>query len=284
MNLFLKRYRQHGHDFDPAALVLKRALRVNTNKIDEETLVKRLIRKKIKLEKIPFLNSGYFYESDFSLGATPEYLLGYYYLQEASSQIPAIVLGSDKDDVVLDMCAAPGSKTTQLSEIMRGNGCIVAVDNHSPRINSLRNNIERLGCKNIVVVSKDANYIRDLGMTFDKILLDAPCSGNFMTDKSWFDRRKLHDFVEMQQEQKKLLRAAVGVLKDDGVLVYSTCTLEIEENEEVVEFALSLGLKLEPIDMGVGEPGLTVKTKECRRIWPESGMQPFFIAKFRKTV
>jgi 16S rRNA C967 or C1407 C5-methylase (RsmB/RsmF family) len=180
------------------------------------------------------------------------------------------------------MAASPGGKTTQLSQIMQNKGIIVAVDNNAPRTQALKNNIERMGCKNILVYIKDANYISDFKIEFDKILLDAPCSGNFCTDKTWFDRRQTYDFIEMQREQQSIVKAAVNVLKKNGILVYSTCSLEPEENEQVVEFALNLGLELIPINFPMGDKGLTKSTEGCLRIWPKSGMQPFFVAKFRK--
>lgn len=279
MNILLRRYRQLGKEVDPKAQ-LKKALRVNTLKIKEEELVARLKAKGIKLEKIPFLDYGYYYESKFSLGATPEYLLGLYYLQDASSQIPAMLFEFKDSDVILDMAASPGSKTTQLSQLTE---CpIIALDNNIARIAALRNNLERMGSKNVAVFVKDANYVADLGLKFDKILLDAPCSGNFCTDKGWFDKRNVHDFKDMARSQKSLIKAAFSVLNKGGTLVYSTCSLEIEENEQVAEYALSLGLELVPIEFQIGEPGLTDQTKGCLRIWPENGMQPFFIAKFKK--
>ena len=179
------------------------------------------------------------------------------------------------------MCAAPGSKTTQAAARMHNCGRIVAIDSNSPRLSALGNNLERCGVKNVVVYQKDAVFVADMGMKFDKILLDAPCSGNFMIDKDWFEKRTTADIKSMSRVQKGLLAAAVKALNPEGMIVYSTCSLEPEEDEEVIEWALSnLPVKLAQIDLEIGDEGLTAKTKLCRRFWPDkTGTQGFFIAK-----
>jgi NOL1/NOP2/sun family putative RNA methylase len=282
MNFFLSRYKKLGHDIDPEKIKLVPSIRVNTLKISEEELVKRLGTKQ-KLTKIPFTDFGYSVESDFALSSTPEYLHGYYYIQEAASQLPVQVLSPSQDDLVLDMCAAPGSKTTQLAQHMKNKGRIVAIDSNALRINALKNNLERCGVKNCVVYQKDAAHVDDLDVKFDKILLDAPCSGNFVADHGWFDKRSLEDIKRMAKGQKALLRAAVNVLKPSGTLVYSTCSLEPEEDEDVVGWALeNLPIKLLPTDLDVGDSGITAKTKLCKRLWPEkTSTQGFFIAKLQ---
>jgi NOL1/NOP2/sun family putative RNA methylase len=284
MNYFLSRYKKMGHEFDPNKIKLMPSIRINNLKIDEKTLLKRLRNNEIELKKISFLKYGYYVDADFSLGSTPEYLFGYYYMQEAASQIVAEVLDPKEDEVILDMCAAPGSKTTHLSQLMNNNGTIIALDSNMNRIQALNNNIERLGCTNIIVYRKDAKFADDLEISFDKILLDAPCSGNFATDPEWFEKRDLEGIKNNSIEQKKLISTAAKILKKGGTLIYSTCTLEPEENEYVVEYAIeNLGLVLEPIKLNVGERGTTEKTRLCKRFWPDtSGTQGFFIAKLRK--
>ena len=187
MNFFLRRYEQLGESFDPLDFQLRRSLRVNTLKISECDLVKRLKAKGVKLEKIPFLKDGYWYESEFSLGSTNEYLQGYYYLQEAASQLSVQVLNPKSGEYVLDMSAAPGGKTSQIASFMENKGLIVAADANVLRLDSLSNNLERLGVKIALIYKKDTRYIDDFGLKFDKILLDAPCSGNFAEDKDWFE-------------------------------------------------------------------------------------------------
>ncbi len=147
---------------------------------------------------------------------------------------------------------------------------------------ALKNNLERCGVKNCLSYQKDAVHAADLGMKFDKILLDAPCSGNFTTDSDWLEKRDLEGVRSMARTQKALLKSAVGVLKKGGVIVYSTCSLEPEEDEEVVEWVLdNLPLKLVGTELDVGDPGITERTVLCRRFWPDkTDTQGFFLAKF----
>jgi NOL1/NOP2/sun family putative RNA methylase len=283
MNIFLKRYSELGHDIDPEKIILKQSIRSNTLKLPEQALVDRLKKKKIRLKKIPFTEHGYWADADFALSSTPEYLHGYYYIQEAASQLPVQVLDPQKGESVLDMCAAPGSKTTQLAQHMFNTGSIVALDTKPFRLAALKNNLERCSVKNCLVYQKDAEHAQDLKMKFDRILLDAPCSGNFTTDPGWFDKRSLEDIRSMAKTQRALLKAAVRLMKPGSTLLYSTCSLEPEENEEVIGWALEkLPIQLEPIDLGIGEPGITEQTKHCRRLWPENtGTQGFFMAKIK---
>jgi len=284
MNMFLKRYKEMGHDIDPEAIDARQSIRVNTLKIDAPTLASRLKKKGVRLKKIPFTDHGYWADSDFALSSTAEYLHGYFYIQEAASQLPVKVLAPKKDDAVLDMAAAPGSKTTQLAQCMNNQGTIVALDSSSTRLTALKNNIERCGVKNTIIYQKDAAHADDLGTTFDSILLDAPCSGNFATDRSWFDKRSIDGIKQQAKVQRELLRAAANVLKPGGTIVYSTCSLEKEEDEDVIAWALDkLDLKLADTGLKVGESGATPETRLCRRLWPDTDKtQGFFLAKLRK--
>lgn len=291
MNIFLQRYQEIlGDEYKKLLNVkLKTCIRVNTLKIEEKAIVERLKNKKIILNKITFTDYGYFVESKFSIGSTPEYLQGYYYTQEAASQLPVQILAPKKEDLVLDMAAAPGGKTTQIAQYMENKGALIAVDNSHPRLLALKNNIERCGVSNSIIYKKDSKFVCDLNLKFDKIMLDAPCSGNFINDIKWFDRRDLEDFAEIAKLQKQLLKAAVEVLKPKGTLVYSTCSMEPEQNEEVIDWALrNLDIKVENIEISVGSPGLTEfqgkkyseEVKKCIRMWPhKTGTQGFFIAK-----
>lgn len=289
----IQRYNELGERFNPADVSIKSSLRVNTLKIQEKELISRLTKKKVKLEKIPFVDNGYYYRSNFSLGATPEYLQGYYYLQEGASQLPVKALDPKPNEKVLDMAAAPGSKTTQMAQFMQNKGTIVALDTNIKRLETLRNNLERLSVTNTLIYKKDARFADDLGIKFDKVLLDAPCSGNFCIEKEFFKKRNVQDFKLKAKTQKELLRAAVKVLKKGGVLVYSTCSLEPEEDEEVIDWLLKKYPEMKPEDTGlnVGDEGLTEifekqlnpKIKMTRRLWPhKTGTQGFFIAKLVK--
>lgn len=293
MNPFLERYKQLGADFNPEGIVIEPALRVNTLKIDEKKLIERLKTEKVVLKKIPFLDFGYHYSAEFSLGATPEYLLGYYYLQEAASQLPVQVLKPLPGESILDMAASPGSKTTQIAQYMKNKGKIIALDDNTRRLAALRNNLERCGVTNCVVYKKDARFSSDFGLEFDKILLDAECSGNFALEKDFFEKRSLETVKEKAKLQRELLKAAVKVLKKGGVLVYSTCSLEPEENELNINWLLSKfdNLSLEETGIELGDEGLVEvfgekldpEIKKCRRFWPhKTGTEGFFIARMRK--
>lgn len=284
MNFFMHRYKKLGHTLD-LKFRSKTYLRINPLNIAPKTLIKRLNDKEIILKKVPWLKHGYEIDSDFSAASTTEYLLGYFYIQEAASQAVAEILNPKSTDLVLDMCAAPGSKTTHLSNLMNNEGVIIALDSNLPRISALNNNLERLKCKNVIVYRKDAKFADDLEKEFDKILLDAPCSGNYTIQDDWFEIRSPDDLLNMQREQKKLILTALTLLKPGGTLVYSTCSLEKEENEDVIEYALNKfdDIKLEPIKLSAGQSGVTKNTKLCKRFWPDTeGTQGFFIAKLKK--
>ncbi|MEM4336837.1 MAG: RsmB/NOP family class I SAM-dependent RNA methyltransferase [Candidatus Woesearchaeota archaeon] len=295
MNRFLKRYSAFLDVKKLKNLKIPKAIRINTLKIDEETLLRRFLREKVIVEKIDFLDYGYsIKESRFSLGSTPEFLLGYYYIQEAASQLPVQVLMPLSTDIVLDMAASPGGKTTQIAQYMENKGVLVAVEKEKHRLDSLISNIERIGVKNCIVYNIDASNIHTLNMQFDKILLDAPCSGNFLTDPKWFDKKSVNGFAERRELQKKLLAAGIRALKKGGILVYSTCSFEPEENEEVIDWALrSLPINIEKIELQIGAPALesfegkkfSKELQKCIRIIPyERNTQPFFIAKLSKTI
>ncbi len=285
---FLDRYRQLGWEFKPVRP--KQAIRINCAKHDEAEVVRRLRSKGVHLEKIPFLNSGYWVKrSKFSVGATVEYLLGLYSLQEAAAQIPAAVFSNLKDKSVLDACAAPGGKTVQMADLMRNTGSIIALDVEKQRLKALCNQLERCRVSNSVVYLKDARDAGWLGQKFDRILLDVPCSGNFAGDSKWFSRRTLEDVEKNASLQRELLAESEKLLNIDGEIVYSTCSLEPEEDELNIDWALrNLNLTVEKLDC-YGTNGVTdvfgrklePSVEDCHRIWP--GLtQGFFVCKLKK--
>lgn len=298
MNVFFERYKQlFGKDFEGldkfVNYKLPQSIRVNTLKIDEKKLLERLQKEGVELEKIPFVKNGYYVKkSRFSLGAAPEYLFGYYYLQESAAQVPAEVLDPKPGETILDCCAAPGGKTTQLSQLMQNKGTIIALDVEYGRLRALQNHIERMGCKNIVVFEKDASKIAEFVMKFDRILLDAPCSGNFLSEKGWLEKRNIKDFEERSKIQKELMKSALNALKSKGTLVYSTCSIEPEENESVIQYALDgFNVELEDIKLKIGSKGLTKAfnkefdksmAKTIRFLPNNTKTQGFFVAKMRK--
>jgi NOL1/NOP2/sun family putative RNA methylase len=285
---FIKRYEMLGWKYEDVKP--KQAIRINSMNVEEEHVIKRLESLGIKLEKIPFLKSGYWVlRSEFSVGATAEYLLGYYSIQEAAAQIPATLFTELKDKIVLDACAAPGGKTVQLADLMENSGAIIALDFKLQRLTALTNHLERCGVKNTVVYNLDARKASRLGVKFDRVLLDVPCSGNFSTDKEWFNRRTIGDVKRNAKLQKEILAEASKVLGDNGEIVYATCSLEPEENELNIDWAIkNLNLQAEEINC-YGEKASTkifgkqldASIEKCRRIWPGK-TQGFFVCKLKK--
>ncbi len=291
MNFFLERYEQLGETLAPP-IELRQSLRVNTLKITDAVLIQRLSALGVSLEKIPFTRHGYYYSSNFSLGAITEFLLGYFYLQEAAAQVPVELLDLNKEDIVLDMCAAPGGKTTQIAQVMQNKGAIIAIEKKRHRLISLKSSLERMGVSNTAAYLFDANDARFLGIEFDKVLLDAPCSGNFVTDRNWFNKKSFEGIQRMAEMQKSLIKSALSVLKKDGILVYSTCSLEPEENELNMEWMLKhFKVVIEKTNLKIGSEGLTKVfgrkldpyIANCRRFWPnKTKTEGFFIARIRK--
>ena len=284
---FLHRYRKLGWTYEEVKL--ERAIRINTMNAQQERVIERLRQRGVRLERISFLPQGYWVRSRFSVGATVEYLLGLYSVQEAAAQIPATLFGELAGRKVLDACAAPGGKTVQLADLMRNTGLIVALDVRKQRLTALANQLERCRVKNTVVYDLDARRISELDRKFDSVLLDMPCSGNFAADKAWFRRRTLTDVERNAKLQREILAEATKVLDEDGEIVYSTCSLEPEEDELNIDWAVkSLRLEVGEVDC-YGQEALTKvfgkrldsSVSRARRIWP-GRTQGFFVCKLRR--
>jgi NOL1/NOP2/sun family putative RNA methylase len=285
---FVSRYKKLGWRFEN--IKPRQAIRVNTMNVKETNVVDRLRERGVELEKIPFLDNGYWIrESKFSVGATSEYLLGLYSIQEAAAQIPVTLFTELEGKTVLDACAAPGGKTVQLADLMDNTGAIVALDVDRSRLTALTNHLERCRVSNTVVYKMDARQASQLKIKFDRILLDVPCSGNFATDENWFRQRTIDDVKRNVTLQKEILTEAVKVLKDDGEMVYSTCSLEPEENELNIDWAVrKLNLQTEKIDCHSEKAPTNIFGKQlhgsienCKRIWP--GLtQGFFVCKLKR--
>jgi len=287
---FVNRYEKLGWKYENVKL--KQTIRTNTINTKEVDIIKRLKSLGIKLEKIPFLKNGYWIcHSEFSVGATSEYLLGLYSIQEAAAQIPATLFTELKDKTVLDACAAPGGKTVQLADLMQNTGTIIALDVRKQRLTALSNQLERCRVKNTIAYNMDARQASQLKLRFDRILLDVPCSGNFATDRDWFNRRTIKGVEKNAKLQREILTEAANVLKDDGEIVYSTCSLEPEENELNIEWAIkNVNLQVEKISC-YGEKAptnifgkqLDSSVENCGRIWPGQ-TQGFFVCKLKRRV
>ncbi len=284
---FTGRYEQLGWKFNDVEP--RQAIRINVTNATGKNLEERLESLGIVLEKIPFLEAGYWVrKSRVSVGATAEYLLGLYSIQEAAAQIPATLFTSLRNKMILDACAAPGGKTVQLADLMGNTGAIVAVDVNKRRLASLSNHLERCRIGNTVVCLLDARRASELNLKFDSILLDVPCSGNFSTDKNWFKQRTLGDVHRNARLQREILAEARKCLKESGEIVYSTCSLEPEENEMNMDWAIrNLDLEIESVN-SFGQEGLTDifgtpladSIKKSKRIWPGE-TQGFFYCKLK---
>ncbi|MBN2364830.1 MAG: NOL1/NOP2/sun family putative RNA methylase [Calditrichaeota bacterium] len=234
----------------------------------------------------------------YPIGKSLSHFLGHFYIQDIASMLPPRILEPVPGDTVLDMSAAPGSKTTQMAIMMKNSGFILANDIVQKRLRALINNLIRLGIVNTAVVK---NYGESFGNqyfeTFDKILLDPACSGLGTLHKnpevlSWWT---LNHVTRLASSQRSLIASAIKSLKPGGLLVYSTCTLTPQENEEVVDFALrEFPVELVPFEIPelVSRPGLTQfkaqnylpELELTRRLYPfENQTEGFFLAKMRKT-
>ncbi|MHA2008466.1 MAG: RsmB/NOP family class I SAM-dependent RNA methyltransferase [Promethearchaeota archaeon] len=216
-------------------------IRVNTLKIKVDNLKKRLEQKGFKLESIKGIPYGFtVVKETYNLGSTHEYLQGYYYLQNVASMYPAIILDPKPIDTVIDMCAAPGSKATHLAQLMDNKGTLVLIDRNRSRIPALKINIQRLGITNSTVLNFDSVNLHKLNIKADKILLDAPCTGEGLIrqDISRKKSKNLRDIKKLASIQKNLLISGLKSLKPNGLLLYSTCSIAPEEDEMVINDVL----------------------------------------------
>jgi NOL1/NOP2/sun family putative RNA methylase len=210
----------------------KQYIRTNTIKISSADLEKKLTSKGFQLKQTWIQDVFAIEKSSFPLGATTEYLLGYYYIQDLSSCVAVQALDVRENQTILDMASAPGGKTTFVAQKMKNSGCIIAIDINSARINSLKFNIARCGVMNCCIYRMDSKHVTDLNIKFDRVLLDAPCSceGVIMRDKSRKTSHTTHDIEHCVSYQTALIEAAVKVVRPGGLLVYSTCSFAPEEN------------------------------------------------------
>ena len=274
---------------------LRRSIRVNTLKISVPDLKKKMVNWKFK--KIPWCKNSFWIEHKTGrrdIGNTMEHGLGYIYVQESASMIPAVVLNPKQDEIILDMCASPGSKTTQIAELMKSKGLLVANDISQLKINPLSVNLQRMGITNSIITMMKGQFFRNL--EFDRILVDAPCSGTGAIRKSLKTLRIWNPAMIRQfaRTQKQLIETAFRNLKKQGTLVYSTCSLEPEENEAVVDFLIKKykNAKLQDIKLNIKRSSAILEfkkqkysseIKKCLRIWPQDNdTEGFFIAKIKK--
>jgi len=281
-------------------------IRANTLKVRRRELAKALMNRGVNVEPLAAWSKVAMkvYDSPVPIGATPEYMAGHYMLQAPSSMMPVMALGALPGDKVLDMAAAPGGKTTHIAQDMRNQGLLVANDSKKHRLTSLSSNLQRLGVTCAVVSNYDGRVLPNVMTGFDRVLLDAPCSGlgviardhSIKTDKS------SEDVIKMCAIQKQLALAAIDCLDANStspggaVFVYSTCSVAVEENEAVVDYILAHRcvklVRVHPEGAeDVGQPGFVRHRHRrfhpscslTRRFYPHMhNMDGFYVAKFKK--
>lgn len=272
-------------------------IRVNTLKAVRKDLAQTMITKGVSLKPIKWSKVGLvIYESKIPIGATPEYLAGQYMLQSAASFLPVLSLDPQPNEEVLDMCAAPGGKTTYIAALMKNTGCVHANDKNAERIHALDANIHRMGVRNCVISNLDGVAIPTLPLKFDRVLVDAPCMGLgvIAKDRSIKSSKDEKDMQVCIDIQIKLLLAAIDAvdISKAAIIVYSTCSISVEENEAIVDKALKKRF-VKVLDSGLefGKEGFTrYRGKEfhpslrlSRRYYPHAhNIDGFYVCKLHK--
>jgi 25S rRNA (cytosine2870-C5)-methyltransferase len=274
-------------------------IRTNTLKTRRKDLAAALIKRGVSLD--PLANWSKvglkIVESPVPVGATPEYLAGHYMLQSAASMCPVMALSPQPNERNLDMSAAPGGKTSYMAQLMKNTGWIVANDLSVERQKATVANLHRLGVKNVLTCAQDGRKM-NFQNRFDRILLDAPCSGLgvISRDPSVKVQRTINDVKNCAHLQKELLLAAIDALKwkntTGGVMVYSTCSVSVFENEEVVQYAVQKrDIQIIETGLDFGTPGFTRYQQKrfhpsmalTRRFYPHTvNMDGFFVCKIKK--
>ena len=291
----------------------KFALRLNRDKISKEHFEKIA---PFELSEIPWIDNGYYYGSEDRPSRHPFYYAGLYYLQEPSAMTPANVLPVYRGERVLDLCAAPGGKTTELGAKLHGKGFLAANDISAPRAKALLKNVEVFGIPNSLILNEVPAKIAEVFPEFfDKILVDAPCSGEgmFRKDPDAMKAWKPDKPIECAKIQKEIVLQAAKMLRPGGMMLYSTCTFSPEENEQMMAFLLKErpDFRIMPIEnryegFGEGRPELLrdewcpgelweedefsvltddqrASLKHCVRIWPHRmGGEGHFLALLKR--
>ena len=289
---------------------LRKSIRVNTLKISVDELINRFNHFGLSLQPIPWCSEGFWLDwgeslkdeacdvqtnvaQDISLGNMLEHLQGLFYIQEASSMLPPMALLQtlqlDKSVTILDLAAAPGSKTTQLAALINNKGLILANEKSASRVKILHSNLVRCGISNTCISQFDGNKLNHrLSNCFDYVLLDAPCGGEgtVRKDPTALKNWSLVKVQEIAGLQKQLILTAYNCLKPGGRLVYSTCTLSKEENHQVAQFLLdSTDAKIESLDQLFSGADKSATREGFLHVLPQTyDSEGFFVAAFTKPV
>lgn len=268
-----------------------KGIRVNTLKCTNE----RFLELFGSLEKAEFSENGFYLDSDYKgIGNSPLHHAGAFYVQEPSAMIAGTILDVKPGDKVLDLCAAPGGKSTQLASRLDGEGVLVANEYVASRAKILLSNIERMGIKNAIVTNNRPDVICEaLEGYFDKVLVDAPCSGEgmFRKEPKALDEWSQNTVLDCAKRQALILESAKKAVKCGGELVYSTCTFSVEENEKQIDEFLKNNPEFELVDCGVefgcsipnGRiDGVTTDTEKMCRVFPFNKGEGHFAARLKR--
>ena len=261
----------------------KVTLRVNTIKSDVNEIISVFEKENIKFKNIKWYKDAFIIENakEERIKELDIYKQGKIYLQSLSSMLPPLVLSPNEKENILDMAAAPGGKTTQIAAISNNKAFITACERNKIRGEKLKYNLEKQGAKTVNVMLEDAGNLSDF-FSFDKILLDAPCSGSG-TDNVFKSNFTYNLIEKSKKTQERLLRKALKILKPGGEMVYSTCSILSKENEEVVKKVIKeFKAELINIDLSDEIKCLPCNLKEAKVIAPNELFEGFFVAKIRK--